>query len=439
VSKAHSQKAGDEAVALNTPWAILRCKWNDIDDEPLSDDYVENMFTTAGAGTNNMVDFFGTMSHGNLDLNGSQVFGWFTLPKPHTDSPAYQDVNRRAMTQDEFVALACSIATTHGVPLKNFPYQVVLMNTLQGILFGQLPGSAAVCDGGNCWPSLLGQEMGHPYGLDHSRRAGSLIDYQDNWDIMSTLSGCYMVPGGPYGLYGPGLNAANMRGRGWLDRSRVLSLDVGEEDRRTVQLRPLHARELPGYLALEIGNYIVEFRDKHKWDLEIPAAAVFVHSFSDNHSYIEQNKNGAEQLLVGDSWELDLGSDLPSMHVRVQDIDTPNRIATLTLTNRPGRKFSVPIGGSMGLPWVDGGGFLGGSARQSVVVQQGDDLVDIVDHLVAFKSVENLRHGPARDAVQRAAMQQLAQYAEAQLGRLNAENNRTPAPLSPGRELERPS
>ena len=427
-------------MPVKTPWAILRCKWNDLDDEPLSNDYVANLFTTAGAGSNNMVDFFETMSHGNLDLSGSQVFGWFTLPRPQIDSPAYLEVNRKALSQDELVALAFSTATANGVPLQYFPYRVVMMNTFQGILFGHAGNQVAVCDGGNCWPSLLGQEMGHAYVLDHSRRAGSLADYQDNWDVMSTLSGCYMEPGGPYGLYGPGLNAANMRGRGWLDRSRVLSLDVGEggSTPRTVQLRPLHARELPGYLALEFGNYIIEFRDKHTWDVAIPEAAVFVHSFSENHSYIERNTDGGEQVLVGDSWELDLGPDLPSTKVVVDDIDTSSRTATLTVTNRPGRKFSVPVGGDSGLQWVDGGGFLGGSARQSIPVRPGDELVDVVDHLVAFKSVENLRYGPARDAVQRTAMERLAQYAEAQLGRLNADIIRTPAPLAPGRELERP-
>ena len=50
------------------------------------------MFTTAGAGTLNMVDYFDKMSHGNVDLSGSQVFGWFTLPNPHTDSPAYVEI-----------------------------------------------------------------------------------------------------------------------------------------------------------------------------------------------------------------------------------------------------------------------------------------------------------------------------------------------------------
>ncbi len=425
-------------MGLQTPWAILRCKWNDIDDQPLSDAYVQNMFTTAGAGTQNMVDYFDKMSHGNVDLSGSQVFGWFTLPNPHTDFIA----SGGSITGTGLVNLARSVAMTNGVPLDDFPYGVVLMNTHQGVLFGEQGGWAAVCDGGNCQPCWIGQEMGHPYGLEHSRRAGSQDDYQDAWDIMSTLNGCHMVPGGPYGTYGPGLNAANMRGRGWLDRSRVLTLDPKKGVwPQTVQLRPLHARELPGYLALEIYDYIIEFRDKRGWDLAMDESAVFVHSFENNRSYIERNKNGVEDLTEGDSWEL--GSqdmkDLPYTQVLVEDIDAANRIATLTLTHSGGKPFPQYIGGSLGIPWVDGGGFLGGSGRQSIHVQPGDDLVDVVDHLVAFKSAENLRHGPARDAVQRAAMKELAHYAETQLSRLNATNIRTPAPFSPGHTLDRPS
>ena len=258
---------------------------------------------------------------------------------------------------------------------------------------------------------------------------------------MSTLNSCYMVPGGPYGVFGPGLNAANMRDRGWLDRSRVLSLDSGKGVLPpTVQLRPLHARELPGYLALEIDDYIIEFRDKRGWDVGIPESAVFVQSFEGTKSYIEQNKNGKQDLTVGDSWEL--GSqdmkDLPYTQVLIENIDASNRIATLTLTHR-GRKTvpSIhrrlprhPMGRRRRLPR--------GVGTPIDTRATGDDLVDVVDHLVAFKSVENLRQG-ARDAVQRAAMEELARYAETQLGRLNATNIRTPAALSPGHELERPS
>jgi hypothetical protein len=42
-----------------------------VDAEPLSGDYVEKMFTTAGAGTNNMVDYFDRMSHGTSSSRGA--------------------------------------------------------------------------------------------------------------------------------------------------------------------------------------------------------------------------------------------------------------------------------------------------------------------------------------------------------------------------------
>jgi hypothetical protein len=45
----------------------------------------------------------------------------------------------------------------------------------------------------------------------------------------------------------------------------------------------------------------IEFRDV-RGDVAMPWPAVFVHTFEDNHSYLEQNKDGEEQLLVGDSW-----------------------------------------------------------------------------------------------------------------------------------------
>lgn len=169
------------------------------------------------------------------------------------------------MSQGKLVDLALSTAANYSDETKrvknldDYPHVVVLMNTSgRNILFGQQSGRAAVCDGGNCEPSALGQEMGHPYGLDHSRGTNGdpnqSLDYGDPWDIMSTfrfpasLVSPPAFPRGPYGPYGPGLNAANMRGRGWLDRSRVLSLDSGKgRFPASIQLRPLHARELPGF------------------------------------------------------------------------------------------------------------------------------------------------------------------------------------------------
>ena len=216
---------------------------------------------------------------------------------------------------------------------------------------------------------------------------------------MSTLNSPLWFAGGPYGLYGPGLNAANMRDRGWLDRSRVLSLDSGKGVLPpTVQLRPLHARELPGYLALEIDDYIIEFRDKRGWDVGIPESAVFVQSFEGTRVVHRaeqewQTRSNCGRLLgIGQPGHegLALHAGPHRKHRRFKS----HRDAD---SHAPGPENSSlnNIGGSLGIPWVDGGGFLGGSGRQSIHVLPGDDLVDVVDHLVAFKSVENLRQGLA--------------------------------------------
>src|SRR5207245_10596279 len=90
-------------------------------------------------------------------------------------------------------------------------------------------------------PARVGQEMGHGYGLVHSRVDGSTADYQDPWDTMSTWNSCYSAVDPNYGLIGPGLNAANMRNMGWLDESRVWkpsSAAFAEQ----IELRPLHMR-----------------------------------------------------------------------------------------------------------------------------------------------------------------------------------------------------
>jgi hypothetical protein len=64
--------------------------------------------------------------------------------------------------------------------------------------------------------------MDHGYGLDHSRADGSSADYKDPWDTMSSgVSLANMAPDPNYTAVGPGLNAWNMRSRGWLDDNRV--------------------------------------------------------------------------------------------------------------------------------------------------------------------------------------------------------------------------
>jgi len=141
-------------------------------------DHYEKLFTAAGAGTLNMVEFFADMSHGKLDLSGSKVFGWFRLPATRASyvgnvypQPAGK-LNRNGLLD-----LAWHTAQAKGVNLSNFA-GVCVSGYGSVDLCGWVGGMAALCDSNTLQPSLLGQEMGHGYGLDHARQEGSTADYQ---------------------------------------------------------------------------------------------------------------------------------------------------------------------------------------------------------------------------------------------------------------------
>ncbi len=150
-----------------SPWAVLLCKFKDDNSEPYGRQRYEDLFTGSGLGKLNMVDFFRDMSHGKLDLSGSEVFGWYTLDKNRSE---YTGLGSR----NDLIDWARQKATAGGVNLSRFFSVVVCLNVPTDLFGG---GSGVVCDDGR-WPngmsslspSLLGQEMGHTYGLTYRDR-----------------------------------------------------------------------------------------------------------------------------------------------------------------------------------------------------------------------------------------------------------------------------
>jgi len=282
---------------MQSPWAVILCKFTDGDDEPFPPQYYKDLFTKNDAGSPwNMVRYFHDYSHGNLDLSGTQVFGWFKLNKSVAD---YNSLGNQA--RDQLIKWARAAAVAHGVDLSPFFSVVACANRWQDI--GASPTLSGVVAQGPLTqiPRLLGHEMGHVYGLMHSRIDGSEADYQDPWDIMSAAND-FSAPDQEFTLIGPGLNAWNMRSRGWLDETRVWQgPDAGFDE--TLTLRPLARHDLPGYLAAEIpGGYLVEFRVRDGWDGAIPRAAVLVHRFDGGHSYLMPGNLGTSDMVAGDSF-----------------------------------------------------------------------------------------------------------------------------------------
>jgi hypothetical protein len=321
------------------PWAILVVTFNDDPAPSSSLAKYEKVFTATGAGTLNMVDYFDEMSHGLIDVSGSKVFGPFVLDYPRASyvgniypQPAGK-LNRNGVLD-----VAKGAAVSSGIDLSTFSGVVVCGTPLLD-LCGWVGGFAALCDDASLQPSLLGQEMGHGCGLDHSRLNGSPDDYQDPFDTMSTAN-AYMATHPAYGAIGPGLNAANMRMRGWLNESRVRAIPATSFADEVVTLRPLHARHLSGALAIQVGAFLVEFRSRKRWDAGIPQSCVLVHRSQSNVSYLMPGSTGTA-LVAGSQFEFGRPTAFfgDYIHVVVESIDEQAESARVHVTYHP---FAVP-------------------------------------------------------------------------------------------------
>jgi hypothetical protein len=329
---------------MQSPWAVILCKFNNGNHEPVPKQYYKDLFTVNNTGSQwNMIQYFNDYSHGTLDLTGTKVFGWYQLNK---SVQYYNSLGGAA--RDELIKWARAAAVADGVDLSPFFSVVACTNFWQDIGASQTLSGVVAQGQMTQIPSLLAHEMGHVYGLQHSRISGSTDDYKDPWDIMSAAA-VYSASDPEFSLIGPGVNASNMRSRGWLDESRVWQ-GGGNSFDETITLRPLVRRDLSGFLAAEIpGGYLVEFRVREGWDGAIPRAAVLIHRFEGDHSYLMPGNLGTSDLIAGDSFgdpvptgpQLDLFSSFE--RVDVLSIDSDTKQATLRIRYRPSHTLGVAI------------------------------------------------------------------------------------------------
>jgi hypothetical protein len=401
---------------------------------PPPDSHYQRLFTGAGTGSYNMVDYFSTMSHGNIDVSGSEIFGWFTLT---VDRAAYVGGGTPGPGQYDrggLIELCRQTASNNGVNLSAFDGTLI---TFSGYvdLFALLGGMTAFCDIGSLSPSPLGQEMGHGYGLDHARRNGSSLDALDPWDDMSVYDSAFMAPSDEWGTIGPGLNAWCMRSQGWLDESRVWGNSLPSFEDAIVEIRPLHRLDLPGFIAANIGEFLVEYRPAQRWDAAFPRSAVFVHRFEDNHSYVmgPSAAHGNYDLQAGDSFRSGyLSAFSPESRVDVLAIDDNALTATLRLSHRPAATvsrlpfaISALLGQLVGGVAVDGSGgvIIGGVYHP--VPPRGPE-TEILAQLGAYLAAADITDVSLRAQVRLAALKAIGRVAAARSAELGP--IRSPSP-----------
>lgn len=372
-------------------FAFLLVKFQSSNDEPMTIAEAQQMFTAAGSGTLNVVDWFQDNTHGHIDMTGNQVFGWLTL----TETLADYNTKRTNGTYARWkiIELGRAAAAAAGIDLSTFAAVVVVTNV--GVdLFGGIGGvcCTAVTAGVQYWeiqaaPSVLCQEMIHALGIyEHTRRHGSQNDYQDPYDVMSIFTSAL---GGRHPNYagrpiGPGLNAAFMERCGWLDHTRAAPLT------QQVVLRPLHRRDLPGSLYLEMGGYYLEYRPARRWDTGFSDSVVLLHYIDDNTSYL------AAVLRPGDEFRWGLSPFEPQGYIRVDSIDDNAETATLTAVLTPARP--IPVAGpawSLFLSEFAGGGgwvILGGKL---IPVPPRSPALQLIEAAVALVNMNAIQLEPA--------------------------------------------
>ncbi len=281
--------------------------------------------------------------------------------------------------------------------------------------------------------------MGHFYGLGHSRAdplqpcgTDSEIDYKDFWDVMSTAGCAHMAPHPRFGSIGPGLNAANMASRGWLDESRVWKTNDRSFE-TLLKIRPLHRRDLPGYLAARLGEYLIEYRSKENWDAAIPRSAVLVHRFEDNRSYLLSANNGDQDLVTGDIFgtsdkDNSILSILTGMtKIVVVEINENEQFALIRLVKRPA--FEEPsLGGILfGGVTRGGSGHLFVPGRGFVPIPPHSPFVQILTQIATYESSEAITSTHLRNAVRLESLAAIATLVENEMKEL--QGFESPPPL----------
>jgi M6 family metalloprotease-like protein len=460
--------------------AILLLRITGSPDLPTRE-YAEQLFTGAGRGSRNLVDYYDAMSHGRLDIGPSQVFGWMdyghsvqdladvwntaksTKKKELTDAgvsdaDAEEAAERlaNATRRDTIKKWGREAAVQSGIDLSGFQVTVYVFNTPIDYFgsYGEavVNWNAEAPDTFSLDLTGVSHETGHALGLaSHSRLENSAEEYGDPWDIMSAYDGVMRHDSGgepdsthPYFSFGPGLNAANMDLVDWLDESRVFT---GSGSLLSFRLRPLHERNLSGWLAARIPvgleTLLVEFRMDDGWDAGIPDPCILLHRLS---THPTDGRPCSELLLAdakaepdpraelrdGESFETGDSADPFGFFARVTvtRIDVANREALIDVHVRQRRQIE-PTGTPLDGVTVDGGGLVWTPGRGFVKVPPHSPLLRVLEMVADTATLEGVTAGGRGNHIDQLALERLSAARDHLTTVIDARNQpKVPAPPS---------
>jgi hypothetical protein len=339
-------------MSTRTPWIVLLCKFKD---SPAADPNPPAFYAAlfSAPDIENVVTYWNDVSYGELDLSDSELRGWLRLDQNRADYKGLQ-------SRGDLVNWAKTKATDSGVNLDDY-YGVIVYMSVRTDLFGSA-GKYVVCDVDSNLSQIL-QEVGHGYGLNHSRSVANPTDYQNPFCIMSGLifGGTDPTFNDRFGQSGPGLCSPYLLAKGWLPESRITRVATNGRTPAPTELTlaalgersPSHPQVAAfGFNNPQEVTYFVEYRSGG-WDRGLPQNAIVIHQLrADGYAYYAGKIPtslgfvGGVTLLPGTSY-VD-----PDFDLSVEVISVLNDGVRVRIASAGWRRFPIAPTGSASL---DGG------------------------------------------------------------------------------------
>jgi hypothetical protein len=272
-------------ATINWPWLVLLCEWKDLAGvDPQTPQFYKNYFTEVGAGTGGMFDYMKDNSDGVLDMTGSVVKGWYTMPAKQFDG----------LERAQIIATCLQTAKTADPSIDDTQYAGVAAFTNTYGDYGR-SGHGIDVGSNNVDMNKIPQEVIHVYQdispAPHARSATG-VEYKDPFDVMGCgpgsgcepSAGCYFATDGTYGHYGPSINSAFRFKYGWLpSQSTTILTSAGTYSETISRL----GGSTPGNVVVVSPSdpspdrifVTVEYRAATGWDEAMVDPVVLIHMY----------------------------------------------------------------------------------------------------------------------------------------------------------------
>jgi len=281
-------------VTGNTRWVNIACRFGDMTDEtPREMDYFENILVNEAPG---MDDYWRTTSAQLVNIEGSNAYGWYNLPRTKAEYLRMAAANTGAALKALMTDCTNAAIEAEGVDFTQYGgINMMLNDTFGCCAWG---GRMALTIGGQnisfrttwlppwAFNSLhvIAHEMGHGWGLPHSSGPYGKV-YDSAWDVMSggnsnhTDAICRI--GNDLGCWQVGTIGFHLAMLGWIPDEQMVVVADGES--ATIEIDPLTTLETSdGTMVIFVpisGNtfYTVEARAFIDYDRNLPGEAVVLH------------------------------------------------------------------------------------------------------------------------------------------------------------------